>query len=297
MFAAEPLGNPAIAGLRPMNHHRPVRVVCVTSGKGGVGKTNITVNLALALSLQNQRVMLLDADLGLANVDVILGLQPRYNLSNVFNQERTLDEVIVTGPNGIRIIPASSGIKHMAELTPAENAGIINAFSELNDSLDILLIDSAAGISDSVVSFSRASHDVIVVVCDEPASITDAYALIKLLSQEYDMVRFQILANRVATAQEGRELFNKLVRVSDRFLDVNLSFCGCIPEDPQLRKAVQAQRAVVEAFPSSRSTEAFHRLAAQIIGRWPMPRTASGYLQFFIERLIDPTFSPEEWAG
>ena len=293
MPAVEPSRN-QVVGTQQAIHHRPVRVICVTSGKGGVGKTNISVNLALALSLQNQSVMLLDADLGLANVDVILGLHPLYNLSHVISQERTLEEIIVTGPNGIRIIPASSGVKRMAELTPEENAGLVGAFSELNDSVDIMLIDSAAGISDSVVTFSRASHDVIVVVCDEPASITDAYALIKLLSQDYDMDRFQILANRVATAQEGRELFNKLVRVSDRFLDVSLSFCGFIPEDPQLRKAVQAQRAVVEAFPSSRSAEAFHRLAAHIIGRWPIPRSASGYLQFFIERLIDPAYRLKE---
>lgn len=275
-------------------HHRPVRVICITSGKGGVGKTNITVNLALALSLQNQNVMLLDADLGLANVDVILGLHPLYNLSHVISQERTLEEIIIAGPNGIRIIPASSGIKHMAELGPEENAGLVNAFSELNDSLDIMLIDSAAGISDSVVTFCRAAHEVVVVVCDEPASITDAYAMIKLLSQDYDVDRFHILANRVVTAQEGRELFTKLVKVSDRFLDVTLDFFGSIPEDPQLRKAVQAQRAVVEAFPSSRSAEAFHRLATQVVSRWPMPRTASGYLQFFIERLINPDYAVEE---
>ena len=276
------------------SHHRPVRVICVTSGKGGVGKTNITVNLALALSLQNQSVMLLDADLGLANVDVILGLHPLYNLSHVISQERTLEEIILAGPNGVRIIPASSGVKRMAELSPEENAGLVSAFSDLNDSLDILLIDSAAGISDSVVTFCRAAHEVVVVVCDEPASITDAYAMIKLLSQDYDVDRFHILANRVLTTQEGRDLFAKLVKVSDRFLDVTLNFFGSIPEDPQLRKAVQAQRAVVEAFPGSRSAEAFHRLATQIISRWPMPRTASGYLQFFIERLINPDYAFEE---
>lgn len=275
-------------------HHRPVRVICVTSGKGGVGKTNVTVNLAMALSLQNQSVMLLDADLGLANVDVILGLHPLYNLSHVISQERTLEEIILAGPNGIRIIPASSGVKRMAELSPEENAGLVGAFSDLNDSLDIMLIDSAAGISDSVVTFCRAAHEVVVVVCDEPASITDAYAMIKLLSQEYDVDRFHILANRVMTAQEGRDLFTKLVKVSDRFLDVTLNFFGSIPEDPQLRKAVQAQRAVVESFPGSRSAEAFHRLATQVIGRWPMPRTASGYLQFFIERLINPDYMFEE---
>ncbi|MFZ4791855.1 MAG: MinD/ParA family protein [Candidatus Competibacteraceae bacterium] len=282
------------AGIQQLNQRRPVRVICVASGKGGVGKTNITVNLGLALSLQGQSVLLLDADLGLSNVDVVLGLNPLYNISHVLNQERTLQEVMIVGPNGMRIIPASSGIKRMAELTPAENAGIVSAFSELNESLDVMLIDSSAGISDSVVTFSRAAHEVIMVVCDEPASITDAYALIKLLSQDYGVDRFHILANRVTTSREGQDLFAKLVKVTDRFLDVILNFFGAIPEDPQLRKAVQAQRAVVEAFPGSRSAEAFHRLATQIIGRWPMPRTASGYLQFFIERMINPAYSAEE---
>ncbi|MGB2681961.1 MAG: MinD/ParA family protein [Candidatus Competibacter sp.] len=289
MSAAESFYHQAAAAVQQPTSHRPVRVICVTSGKGGVGKTNISINLALALSQQQQKVMLLDADLSLANVDVILGLQPHYNLWHVINQERTLEEIILNGPNGIRIIPASSGVKRMAELTPEENAGLVGAFSELNDSVDILLVDTAAGLADSVVTFSQASNDVLLVVCNEPASITDAYAMTKLLSQDYGVDHFQILANRVANAQEGRELFNKLVRVTDRFLDVTLNFCGFIPEDPQLRKAVQAQRAVLEAFPNSRSAEAFHRLATQIIGRWPRPRGASGYLQFFVERLIDPT--------
>ncbi len=242
--------------------------------------------------------MLLDADLGLANVDVILGLHPLYNLSHVISQERTLDEVILTGPNGIRIIPASSGIKRMAELTPAENAGIIHAFSELNDSLDIMLIDSAAGISDSVVTFSRASHEVIVVVCDEPASITDAYALIKLLSQDYGVDRastFWPTGSR--PCRKAANCIAKLVRVTDRFLDVTLNFSGSFPKTRNCARPCRRNAPWCEAFPGSRSTEAFHRLAAQIIGRWPMPRGASGYLQFFIERLINPASSLEEWAG
>lgn len=283
------------AGLQHINRYRPVRVICVASGKGGVGKTNVSVNLAIALSRQQKSVMLLDADLGLANVDVLLGLHPTYNLAHVISGERTLEEIILTGPGGIRIIPASSGIKHMTELSTAESAGMISAFSELNDSLDVLLVDSAAGISDSVITFCRASHDVIILACDEPASITDAYALIKLLSQNYGVDRFHILANRVPGNREGRELFAKLLKVCDRFLDVTLDFFGVIPEDPQLVRAVQAQRAVVEAFPGSRSASAFQRLATQL-EHWPMPRTANGYLQFFIERLVSMDYQDEARA-
>ena len=173
------------AGLRRGAKGHAVRVMAVTSGKGGVGKTNVSVNLAAAMINNGKDVMLLDADLGLANIDVLLGLNPTYNLAHVLNGSRSLEEVIVKGPGGLKIIPAASGIKNMANLSPAEHAGLIKAFSELSDRLDVLVVDTAAGISDSVISFTRACQEVIVVVCDEPASITDAYALIKVLSRDY----------------------------------------------------------------------------------------------------------------
>lgn len=273
------------AGLRRMTEPRPVRVIAVSSGKGGVGKTNVSVNLGVAMAEEGQRVMLLDADLGLANVDVMLGLHPEYDLSHVIQGSRTLEEVIVTGPSGLQIVPASSGTKAMAELGPMEHAGVIRAFSELSHDLDVLIIDTAAGIADSVVSFSRAAQEVIVVVCDEPASITDAYALIKLLSREYGIQRFRVLANMAQSAQEGRELFAKISRVTERYLDVTLDFIGMIPFDDYLRKAVKRQKAVVEAYPRSRAAMAFKTLA-QKADKWPIPTGAAGHLEFFVERLI-----------
>jgi flagellar biosynthesis protein FlhG len=273
------------AGLRRMTEPRPVRVIAVSSGKGGVGKTNVSVNLGVAMAEEGQRVMLLDADLGLANVDVMLGLHPEFDLSHVIQGSRTLEEVIVTGPSGLQIVPASSGTKAMAELGPMEHAGVIRAFSELSHDLDVLIIDTAAGIADSVVSFSRAAQEVIVVVCDEPASITDAYALIKLLSREYGIQRFRVLANMAQSAQEGRELFAKISRVTERYLDVTLDFIGMIPFDDYLRKAVKRQKAVVEAYPRSRAAMAFKTLA-QKADKWPIPTGAAGHLEFFVERLI-----------
>lgn len=175
----------------------PVRVIAVTSGKGGVGKTNISVNLAASLSLAGQRVMLMDADLGLANVDVLLGLEPHFDLQHVINGEKSLDDIIVEGPLGIHVVPASSGVEKMAELTKLEHASLIAAFSELKQPIDILIVDTAAGIADGVVSFAKACQDVIVVVCDEPTSLTDAYALIKVLSVRHGIKQFQILANMV----------------------------------------------------------------------------------------------------
>jgi len=190
--------------------NKPVRVIAVTSGKGGVGKTNVSVNLGISLASMGRNVMLMDADLGLANVDVLLGLRPRFNLSHVISGERPLDEVLVDGPEGLKIVPASSGVSSMAALAPAEHAGVIRAFSELKQPLDVLLIDTAAGISDSVIAYTKAAQEVIVVLCDEPTSITDAYALIKLLNREYDIHRFRVLANMVSSVQTGNELYRKI---------------------------------------------------------------------------------------
>lgn len=273
------------AGLRQMRQPRPVRVIAVTSGKGGVGKSTVTVNLAVALALNNKQVMILDADLGLANVDVMLGLHPPYNLSHVLNGERLLEEVIVVGPKGVRIVPGASGIQKMAMLSPAQHAGLIRTFGEISADLDVMLVDTSAGISDSVIAFSRAAQDVIVVVCDEPASITDAYALIKLLSRDYGVQRFHIVANMVKGPMEGRDLYEKFARVTGRFLDVALDFMGAVPYNDYLRKAIQKQRALVDAFPNSNGALAFGELAEHT-ERWPVPTTASGHLEFFVERII-----------
>lgn len=265
--------------------NKPVRVIAVTSGKGGVGKTNVAVNLGVSLAGMGKNVMLMDADLGLANVDVLLGLRPRFNLSHVISGERPLDEVLVDGPEGLKIVPASSGVSSMAELEPAEHAGVIRAFSELNHPLDVLLIDTAAGISDSVVAYTKAAQEVLVVLCDEPTSITDAYALIKLLNREYGIHRFRVLANMVPSVQAGKDLYRKILQVTDRYLDVALDFVGAIPNDEYLRKAVQRQKSVVDAFPRCKSSLAFKKLA-QKADSWPVPTTAGGRLEFFVERLI-----------
>lgn len=283
----ESLGDQA-SGLRRLASPRPVRVIAVTSGKGGVGKTNVSVNLGMAMANEGKSVLLMDADMGLANVDVLLGLHPSYNLSHVINGHRTLEEIIMPAANGLSIIPASSGLKSMAELSAAQHAGIIRAFSELSHPLDVLLIDTAAGISESVVSFSRASQEVIVVICDEPASLTDAYALIKLLNRDYGIHRFRILVNMVQSLQEGREVYNKMVKVVDRYLDATLDFLGAIPHDEYLRKAIQKQRSVMEAYPRSKSALAFKKLA-QKADNWPVVTTATGHLEFFVERLIQST--------
>ena len=273
-------------GLRRMSQPKPVKTIAITGGKGGVGKTNVAVNVSMALAANGHKVMLLDADFGLANVDVQLGLSPEYDLSHLIAGERNLEEIIVDGPRGIKIIPASSGIASMADLTQLEHAGVIRAFSELSYDVDYLIVDTAAGISNAVVSFCRASHDVIVVVCDEPASITDAYALIKVLNREHGVDHFHVLANMARSAREGHELYNKLALAADHFLDATLSFLGVVPADERLRKAVQQQHAVVDLYPGSQSARAFKKIAADV-EKWPGAQSAGGQLEFFVERLIN----------
>jgi flagellar biosynthesis protein FlhG len=273
------------SSLRRMNQSRLIKVIAVTGGKGGVGKTNVTLNTAISLAQQGKRVMVLDADLGLANVDVLLGLRVEKNLSHVLSGECTLDEVLVEGPYGIKIAPASSGSQSMTELTPTEHAGLIRAFSELQSQIDVLIVDTAAGISDMVLSFSKASQDIIMVVCDEPTSLTDAYALIKILNKEHGIFRFKIVANMVRSMREGDELFSKLSKVTNRFLDVALELVAVIPFDENVRKSVSKQKAIVEAFPTSPAAIAIRRLAKKAI-EWPIPNQPGGHLEFFLEQLV-----------
>lgn len=286
--------NDQAAGLRAMqsNHSsmggdagQPVKVIAVASGKGGVGKTNVSVNLGVSLSKMGKRVLLMDADMGLANVDIMLGLQTKYNLAHVLDGQKTLEEVIVEGPAGLKIIPAASGVSRMAQLTAMENAGIINAFSELSGKLDVLIVDTAAGIADSVVSFCRAAQEVVIVVTDEPASITDAYALIKVLSRDYNLTRFRLLANQSRSPQHGKMLYEKLAKVCEQFLDVSLDYLGTVPFDHDLREAVQRQNPVTIYKPNSESAKAF-KSVAQKVDSWPVPRGVTGYLQFFVENLF-----------
>ncbi len=281
------------AGIRRMCLPRLVRVFAVASGKGGVGKTNVAVNLGVALAQQGRATALLDADMGLANVDILLGLHPRYNLSHVIDGQRTLDEILVEGPGGLKIVPAASGIQKMADLAAAQQAGLIRAFSGLRVPLEVLIVDTAAGISSTVVNFARACQEVVVVVCDEPTSLADAYAFIKLLNRDYKLFRFQILCNQVRTASQGRQLYEKLCRVTDRYLDVTLDYFGSVPKDEALAKAVQMQQPVVSAFPQSPAALALKSLARKV-EQWPVVNAPSGQLEFFVERMIH--YSAEEWV-
>ncbi|WP_024890277.1 P-loop NTPase [Luteimonas huabeiensis] len=265
---------------------KPVRTLAVTGGKGGVGKSSVSVNLGIALADLGRRALLLDADLGLANVDVLLGLSPRRTLADLVAGRCGLEDVLVEGPGGLLIVPAASGRRHMAELRPAEHAGLVHMFDELQRELDVMLIDTAAGITDSVLTFCQAAQDTLVVVCDEPASITDAYALIKVLCRERGVDRVQVVANMVRGASEGRALYDKLARVCERFIgDVSLNYLGAVPQCDWLRMSVQRQQAVVRAYPGSPSARALVEIARRA-ARWQAPPAPRGHVEFFVERML-----------
>jgi flagellar biosynthesis protein FlhG len=274
------INNTKLSGLS-----QPVRVIAVTGGKGGVGKTSVSVNLATGLAAAGRRVVLLDGDLGLANVDVLLGLSPRYTLAHVLSGERTLDEILVEAKQGFKIVPAASGAADLAALGSAGHLGLVQAFSGLATRVDTLIIDTAAGIAPGVLQFSQAAQHVLVVVTDEPTSLTDAYALIKVLSRDHGVSRFRVVGNMAREAGEGETLFKKLEKVTARFLDVLLEYAGCVPDDEHVRRAIRVQRPVLDAYPGSPAGRAFKKLAA-CADTWPVPEGPRGNLEFFVERLV-----------
>lgn len=272
-------------GLRAIARARGVRVIAVTSGKGGVGKTQVAVNLSIALAQRGRSTMLLDADLGLANVDVLLGLRPEASLEQVIAGELNLEDILLDGPAGLKILPGCSGISRLANLSPREQGGLVGAFSSLPLDVEVMVVDTATGIDHSVLGFCAAASEVVVVLCDEPASMTDAYALVKLMSRERGVQRFQILCNRVRSRLHGQALFRKFLAVCDRFLDVSLTHFGNLPEDQVFAQAAQVQRAVIEAYPSSAAGAALKELAVRA-DKFHVPRSPGGGPTFFVERML-----------
>lgn len=266
----------------PARGRRHPRVIAVTGGKGGVGKSCVAVNLGLALAMSGRDTLLLDADLGLANVDVLLGLSPKCNIANLLAGDCRIGELVLPAAHGLKVVPATSGTRRMVEMTRTEYAAVIRAFDDYPEPPEFLIVDTAAGISDSVSMFSTAADEVLLVTCDEPASLTDAYALVKVLAHEFGVRRFKVVANMVYNVSHGRQLFEKLERVATRFLDVSLELSGVIPHDENLRRAVRRQMGVVEAWPGSPSALAFKKLAIAA-DNWEETPEAHGRIGFFAE--------------
>ncbi|HEX9844149.1 MAG TPA: MinD/ParA family protein [bacterium] len=240
------------------------RVIAITSGKGGVGKTNTVLNLSLALSRLQRRVLLLDADMGLANVDVLLGLTPRYTLEHVLNGQKDVGDVVLQGPLGLKILPSSSGISELSELSPEEQARLFVELSRIDEEVDYLFIDTGAGISSNVMRFNASAGEVYLVVSPEPTSMTDAYALMKLLAIKYHVRDFGLIANSVTSEQDGRNVFDRLNRVCTQYLQARLAYLGSVPFDRHVHKAVRQQRALLDLFPNAPAARSLMRIAAVI---------------------------------
>ncbi|MDX2469558.1 MAG: MinD/ParA family protein [SAR324 cluster bacterium] len=245
-----------------------VRSLSFTSGKGGVGKTNIVVNLAVQFSKMGKKVLLIDADFGLANIDILLNLTPTYTIEDVLMGNRTIEEVLQVGPLGMHILPAASGVSEMSELDSDQQMGLINELSSLQENYDYILIDTGAGIASSVLRFNAAADEICVITNTEPTALTDAYALMKVMATKYQVSRFNLIVNQVTSMKEARGVHTKLQTVFDQFLPVSLILTGFIPRDPNFTKAVRAQTPLSLMAPASATAKAFS-LIAQHIDRNP----------------------------
>jgi len=248
----------------------PISAICVphvltvTSGKGWVGKTNFTANLGWLLRQTRRRVMLLDANLGLANLDIVLGLNPAFNIAHVLSGEKTVQEVLIKGPAGLRVLPANSGIQSITNLSEGQKILLLEEIEALKEQFDYILIDTGAGIADNVIYFSLAAQTIIVLITPEPTSIIDAYALIKVLASNYHQDAFKIVVNDVANEEEATEAFEKLTQITDHYLNVSMDFLGVIPHDPCLREAVRLRRPFCQVFPDGPAAQGLRRIARRV---------------------------------
>ncbi len=257
----------------------PSRVMAITSGKGGVGKTNVVAGLAMALAQTGQRVTVLDADFGLANLDILLGLTPTHTLEHVLRGEKLLEEIILDGPLGIRVIPASSGIQELTRLDTTAELRLVQGLQRVAEGQDWLLIDTAAGIHDSVVKLLLAAQEVVLVTTPEPTSLVDAYAMVKVVHLRDPQKPMWMLVNNAQTQAEAEETLDQLQAAVQRFLGRELQVLGMIPADPSLLQAVREQRGVVERFPRSPSALAFRALADQLKKKVPLQK--DGFASFW----------------
>lgn len=262
-----------------------VRVISVTSGKGGVGKSNVVVNLALAFRKLGQRVLILDGDFGLANIDILLNIPTAGTLSDVLHKGRPIRDIVARGPLGIDVIPSSSGVLAMSQLSNDDKNRLIALMEEFDWEYDVVLIDTAAGIHSDVMWLNATASEVIVVTTPEPTAITDAYAMIKVLYQSYRVKRVKLLVNQVKNSAEGLKVYNKLSDVSDRFLNIGIDYAGAVRWDGCVAEAVKKRQPLLTSFPSSASAENFTQVAKSMFESSRKAR-ATGGAQFFWHSLV-----------
>ncbi len=263
----------------------PTSVYSITSGKGGVGKTAVTANLAYVLASMGKRVLILDADLGLANIDVVFGISPNFNLNHFFAGEQDLQGIMVDGPMGIKILPAGSGIQNFTNLDSSQKMRLLDGLDAMQNHFDFVLIDTEAGISENVTYFNTAAQEILVITTPEPTAITDAYALMKLLSTQYHEKHFNLVVNQIESEDDALDVYRKLTMVANRYLDISIDYLGSIPEDRQMVESIRKQKVISELYPGSKITQAFHQLAGRICSE-PTQASPKGNLQFFWKKLL-----------
>jgi flagellar biosynthesis protein FlhG len=267
-----------------MSNSTTTQIIGIASGKGGVGKTTVSVNLAVMLASMGKKVMVFDADLGLANAQLAMGCRTPYNFSHVLSGEKTVNEIIIEGPMGVKLVPGASGIQHMASLSQAETAGIIQAFSEIEEELDYFIVDLAAGLSDTVMTFLRACQHRFIVLKNEPSSIADAYGTIKVMIQDYQLNNIGLIPNGVFSQDEGERLYGSINSVIQNFLGSRVDYLHSITQDEMVLRAIKASQPLVNFAPSSIASRDFRTLG-KVVANLDKNVTMSGGLQFFIERL------------
>ena len=267
-----------------MSSRASTQIIGIASGKGGVGKTTVSVNLAVMLASMGKKVMLFDADLGLANAQLALGCRTPFNFSHVLSGEKTVKEIIIEGPMGVKLVPGASGIQHMASLNQVETAGIIQAFSEIEEELDYFIVDLAAGLSDTVMTFLRACQHRFIVLKNEPSSIADAYGTVKVMIQDYQLDNIALIPNGVFSQDEGERLYGSINSVIQNFLGNRVDYLHSITQDEMVLRAIKASQPLVSFAPSSIASRDFRALG-KAVNNLDKNVPMSGGLQFFIERL------------
>lgn len=261
-------------------------VLSFTSGKGGVGKTNISSNVAYCLANSGKRVVLLDADLGLANIDVLLGLTPEYNLFHMFYDGIPLSEILLDTPYGFKVLPATSGASEMLDLSTGQKLELLEAVDIFEDNIDYLIVDTGAGINENVVYFNLAAQERVVILTPEPTSLTDAYALIKVMNQNHGVQHFKIVVNMAEDKKNALDIFKRLYNACDHFLaSVSLELAGFVPRDPAVRKSIMQQRPFCEVASNGPACHAVHELA-KTIQKWEVPVNLDGNIKFFWKKLL-----------
>ncbi|MFD0680133.1 MULTISPECIES: MinD/ParA family protein [unclassified Paenibacillus] len=265
---------------------KTTRIITVTSGKGGVGKSNFTLNFALTLQKKGFKVLVFDADIGLANIDVLMGITAKYNLYHLLKKEKTIWEIIQTGYNDLQFIAGGSGFNDLIRLTEEQLDYFANQVNQLNGSVDFIIFDTGAGLSKETLKFILAAEETFVVTTPEPTSITDAYAIIKMVNSMNEPVKFKLVVNRATDWKEGKQTADKISMVAKQFLQLDIPTLGFVADDNHVSKAVKKQVPFTIEFPSSPASQAIDKLVEDYIAKQTPAENQDGAVKGFLSKMI-----------